>query len=932
MKRMLFQPLVLGFVVLLLAADASAEPARSAKGNASDAGVLPPLSQRYVTDSVKDIPDFQKHIVPLMGRLGCNGRACHGSFQGRGGFQLSLFGYDFKADHQALMDDASGRVDVDDIDESLILAKPLDADMHEGGKRFDAGSWQHHVLRRWIESGATYADEKPQTLVRLEVTPSEVQFKSDQDTTQLRAVAHWQDGTREDVTELCRFSSNDDSIAAIDETGKIQADATGDTHVVVYYDNAVVPIPVIQRVAPESSNRPTFDHPVDQLVDQKLAKLGIMPAGLCSDPEFIRRVSLDITGILPTSDSVRAFLADTSPGKRDRLIDELLDSPGYAAWWATRLSDWTGNSDEQLNNVLPIRNVASGLWHQWLRTRLQENVPYDDLVERIVTANSRQAGESYREYCESMTEACKPGGEDIFAARRDMPLYWSRTNFQKDEDRAIGFAYAFLGVRIECAQCHKHPFDQWSKDDFEQFSKLFTPIRSKNNQVAPESKAEQKELLAKITGGKKLNNGDLRRAVYKAAQNDQIVPFGELFISTRTVSDKVIKARKEAERKGRELKPLNLPTGKILGQETPVTLDKDPRGELMAWLRSPENPYFAKAIVNRVWSNYFGIGIVDPSDDMNLANPPSNAPLLEYLATEFVRNDFDLRWLHRTITSSETYQRSSQTNATNAMDQTNFSRHVPRRLPAEVIYDSVVLATGSDIQSRKIREEIDQMAIAEGKPRLRGRQDFALEVFGQSIRESNCDCDRSDSPSLLQSIYLRNDAEMFQRLSDKNGWVNQACKTLGVAGPTSPAQSASTEIQRKALQAQRQYLARLRQVIASPEPRRSRQIMQLQKEHARLIKRMQPYGYEVPPFAELIENPDSWKDLKSGSKPENAATAQVSMDALIDEAYLRTLSRFPETGEKQIAIDYIRDSKTPADGLQSVLWALVNTKEFIISH
>ena len=218
------------------------------------------------------------------------------------------------------------------------------------------------------------------------------------------------------MTELCRFSSNDDAIAAIDQDGLIKSGVRGDTHVVIYYDNAVVPVPVMRPIgsdSPRMLTEPT--HPVDKLVQDKLDKLGIIPSGLCSDSEFIRRVSLDITGILPSGEEVREFLNDDSPDKRARLIDDLLDSPGYAAWWATRFSDWTGNSDEQLNNVLPVRSAATRLWYEWLRSRLDANMPYDKIMEGIVTAESRQGDESYLEYCENMTKACLPGNEDMFA-------------------------------------------------------------------------------------------------------------------------------------------------------------------------------------------------------------------------------------------------------------------------------------------------------------------------------------------------------------------------------------------------------------------------------------------------------------------------------------------------------------------------------------
>ena len=442
-------------------------------------------------------------------------------------------------------------------------------------------------------------------------------------------------------------------------------------------------------------------------------------------------------------------------------------------------------------------------------------------------------------------------------------------------------------------------------------------------------------MLDVLTGGKELRGGDLRRAIAAAAKDGKVVPFGELTVNIRTLSPQQIKQRKLARQKGRELPPANIPGGKILGAEQSVTLDKDPRGELMHWLRSPENPYFAKAIVNRIWSNYFGSGIVDPTDDMNLANPPSNAPLLDHLASEFIAHDFDLRWLHRTILTSDTYQRSAETNPSNAKDRTNFSHHVPRRLPAEVVYDSIALATGSDAVANQLREELDKMAIAEGRPRGRNQQDFALEVFGQSIRESNCDCDRTNAPSLLQSIYLRNDAEMYQRLSDKNGWVAQACKELGVSGPGAPSvDPRQAAIQRRAEGMHRQFLSRVQQFSGLPEARQQRMRPQLQKEFKSLTSRLKQFGYATPPLQDLLSDPTIWVELQpSGASQEQAdGTSTASINSLVEEAYLRALSRYPDEQESQTSVTFIEESATPAEGVQSLMWALVNTKEFIITH
>ncbi len=554
-------------------------------------------------------------------------------------------------------------------------------------------------------------------------------------------------------------------------------------------------------------------------------------------------------------------------------------------------------------------------------------MPYDEIVEGIVTARSRQADESYLEYCQAMTAACQPGNEDLFAARDGLPLFWNRQNFQKPEDRAIGFAYTFLGVRIECAQCHKHPFDRWSKEDFQSFARLFSSIRSNPNVVSPDARADRMELINTITDGQELRGGKLRKTIYSAAAAGKIVPFPELLINTQAIK---AKARKAARKEGPNA-PMRIPSGKILGELDQVSLDSDTRPALMDWLRSPDNPYFAKAVVNRVWSNYFGIGIVDPTDDMNLANPPSNGPLIDYLASEFIAKHYDLKWLHRTIVTSETYQRSAEPNETNAADRTNFSRHVPRRLPAEVIFDCTALATGSDELASRLRDRLSGLAIANGIPRRRNQSDFALTVFGQSIRESNCDCDRSDSPSLLQSIYLRNDQEMHSRLKAADGWVAQACAAIGVGGPESKQDDGVNGAERRAGAIKKQFSARIAAFKNQPQQRQAKQQAQLKREHERITEKLKLLGYQVPELERLLADGEAWGHLEPCDR-EQTEVAKSTIEEIVQQAYLRTLSRYPDPEETQISIDYINQSDTPADGIESLLWALVNTKEFIITH
>ncbi|MGH7127069.1 MAG: DUF1549 domain-containing protein, partial [Planctomycetaceae bacterium] len=426
------------------------------------ADVVASIPERFAPEAgdTTEVPDFQRHVVPLMGKLGCNGRSCHGSFQGQGGFRLSLFGYDFKMDHENLTAGDEPRVNLDSPTDSLILKKPTgDELVHGGGHRMDVGSWKYRVFRKWIEGGAKPVAEDAATLDRLEITPSEMVFAVAGETVQLRVVAKWSDGTREDVTPLCRFQTNNSQVAEITQDGLVTALEPGDTHVVVFYDAGVVPVPVMRPVSDlAGKNYPDVPTPtkVDELVIAKLRKLGIVPSDLADDAEFLRRVRLDLTGTLPSPREVEAFLADSSADKRSRKIDELLETPAYAAWWTTRLCDWTGNSDDQLNNVTPQRNQASQDWYDWIDQRVEQNVPYDELAAGIVLAASRDEGESFRDYCKTMTEIYGGESDETFADRDSMPHYWARRNFRRPDERAIGFAYTFLGIRIQCAQCHKH--------------------------------------------------------------------------------------------------------------------------------------------------------------------------------------------------------------------------------------------------------------------------------------------------------------------------------------------------------------------------------------------------------------------------------------------------------------------------------------------
>ena len=865
---------------------------------------LPPINERYADAGVTESPDFQKHVVPLFGRLGCNGRACHGSFQGRGGFRLSLFGYDFKSDHAALFDEKSPRVDTAHPLESLIIVKPTDEDMHEGGERYAKDSWQYHVIRRWIESGAKFEESQVQKLMALEIVPSELQFHASGEQVQVKAFAVWEDGSREDVSPLCRFQTNDEMIAKIDDKGMVTSNEKGDTHLVISYDKAVVTVPVIRPVSDLIADKyPEVATPtkVDELVVQKLRKLGIVPSEICTDAEFLRRVRLDLTGTLPTADEVESFLSNTDPDKRAKKVDELLETPAYAAWWTTKLCDFTGSNDEQLNNVTYNRNQASQDWYDWIYRRVKENAPYDELAEGIIVSNAVRPGQSYLEYCKEMSEIARSDERD-YSEMPDMMYYWSRRDFQNNmEARAIGFAYSFMGIRIQCAQCHKHPFDQWSRDDFHQFKNFFARISPANRNAAGSYRKEYNKLIEEL-GVKEKRNNDLQRELPRMLQEGKTIPFPVSSITSSLQSN----------RNPDDEYPV-FDQGKLLGGEVVDVLKaEDPRTILMDWLRSPDNIYFARSFVNRAWASYFNVGIVNPPDDLNLANPPSNKALLDHLAQGFIESKFDMRWVHRTIINSATYQRSWQANDTNRLDERNFSRSVPRRLPAEVAYDAMQQATASDERAAEFSHNIKGRAIGLAQAGARynngnSDQSFALTVFGRSTRESNCDCDRSAEPSLLQTVFLQNDRSMLTMLEGSRGsWLDQVDRELNA----------------KAIQAENNdRIADLEKQIDAGEARLGKAEKQKNEKAIRQAEQR------------LTQLENELADLKKeAAKVQAEKPADEQVSGCVIDAYLRTVSRYPTQDELARSLQYVQESDEALDGVRDVLWALINTKEFIVNH
>jgi hypothetical protein len=739
-------------------------------------------------------------------------------------------------------------------------------------------------------------------LEALDVEPREIVSSAVGAAAQLRIVVRWSDGSREDVTPLCRFRSNDESVATIDENGEVIVTGKGDTDVVAFYDKGVVAVPVMAPISELVGERyPDVPTPtkIDELIVSKLRKLGIVPSDLCSDEEFLRRASLDATGTLPLPDEVTAFIADASPDKRVKKIDELLARSTYSAWWATKLCDITGDN-EQNTGEQRFRRRQAEQWYEWIYDRVEQNVAYDKLVEGIVLATGRRAGQSFEEYAAEMNSFYRPENPANFSARETMPHYWSRRQFDQAKDKAITFSYAFLGVRLQCAECHKHPFDQWTKQDFQQFSAFFDRVAYG---YAPDAKAAVKAMQ----DGLDLRKLKDKKEAAKLVADGKVLPWKEVFVRRSRPPGGKAKIGKAAKKNvppaGRVITP------KLLGgEEVMAERYSDPREALMEWMRGPDNPYFARAWVNRVWANYFNVGIVDPPDDMNLANPPSNEPLLAYLTHGFIVHGYDMKWLHREILTSRTYQLSWRPNDTNRLDTRNFSHAIIRRLPAEVAYDAVVQATAATGRLSEVRDRLSERAIGVSScyTGLKKGGNYVLGLFGKPARSTNCDCERSNEPSLLQTIYLRNDQSMLDLLDRRDGWLRQIDSTG----------------QRPKLEARQ---TRLRDTLAATEQR----IEAAQHEgDSQQIKGLQQQAKKLKRQAEQVAH------ALQQQKPRNGDSQQVAVvpGEVVREAYLRVLSRLPRDDEQQVAMRYLSESETLATGMKDLVWALLNTKEFIVNR
>jgi hypothetical protein len=676
--RMLLVALACTAVAMLFASPVSA----------AELGVTP----TSVTDLERERSvDFATEIVPLLSRHGCNAGGCHGKASGQNGFKLSLFGFDTAADYEAIVNQARGRrVFPSAPDHSLLLTKATGRMPHGGGRRFDVDSEPYELIRTWIQNGLPNSKPDAPRVVKLHVTPPQRVMKPG-DKQQLCVLAEYTDGSLRDVTRAASYSSNLDVVGAVDDEALVRAaDQSGEATIMARYMGQVG---VFRAIIPHGEplvEIPNFEpvNYVDQLSAEKWKQLGLLPSLAADDATFLRRVTVDLCGRLPTAGEARAFLADNSPNKRSQLIDRLLESPDYPAYFALRWGSILRNSN------LAGADQAAYAFHNWMKDMIARNRPYDEFVRGIVAA----AGEW-----------------------QDAPAinwYWQSRDDQLHQVTA-DTAQVFLGIRLQCARCHHHPYERWGQDDYFGLAGFFTRLGRKSFGQPPP---------------------------YFAAGN---VTTGEKSPLT-----------------GKTPEP-KYPDGPV-AQFTP---EDDPRHALVDWMARPDNPFFARVLVNRLWGHFMGRGLVHEVDDLRETNPPSNPELLDALSRDFVEHKFDVKHVIRTIVSSRVYQLSSEPAPANENDRQNFARYYARRLIAEVFLDAVDQATGT----RTRFNNVSSNARAVDLPH-EGFGSYFLDMFDRPKRVTGCECERSSGATLGQVLLLANSDEIENKLAAGDGIIAKLLK------------------------------------------------------------------------------------------------------------------------------------------------------------
>jgi hypothetical protein len=634
---------------------------------------------------------FELDVQPILTRLGCNAGACHGKSRGQNGFQLSLLGFYPDFDYTSLTLEARGRrVFPPSSEESLLLKKASGLLPHGGGKRLDPASPAYTIIRDWIAQGVPRRQPDEPTLTKITVDPTE-KLMTRNATQQLTVTGHYSDQTTRDVTAWSAFQSNESALVSVDpnglsKSGPIPGEAALMSRFMGQIAISTISIPLEGSVSPETYINLPRSNFIDGLVWDKLQRLGITPSGTCTDAEFLRRIYLDIIGRLPSSEEARSFLANTSSDKRTKLVDELLERPEFPDFWANKWMDLLRP------NPYRVGIKATFNYDAWIRDQFRRNVPYDQFVRGLLTAQ----GSTWTN-----------GAVTYFRDRRE-----------PDELTTIT-SQLFLGVRLECAKCHHHPFEALGQEDFYGLAAYFARIGHKGTGLSPP-----------ISGGEEM--------IFNAKSGSVKHP----------ITGAVL-----------EPKPL-------FGTAAPVGADDDPRVILVNWMTSPENQYFGQVMANRVWADLLGRGLVDPVDDIRATNPASNGPLLKALADDFRKQGFDIKKLIRAIATSHVYGLSAEPTDRNLTDTRNYSRHYRQRLRAETLLDAVCDVT-------QVPENFEAMPAGSRSTQIWSHRidSLFLDSFGRPDPNQDPPCERTSDTTVVQALHLMNSPGIHRKVTSDKGRV-----------------------------------------------------------------------------------------------------------------------------------------------------------------
>jgi len=635
-----------------------------------------------VKDAIKDRPiSFKLDVMPIFLRNGCNQGGCHGAARGKDGFRLSLFGFDPDGDHYRLTRELNGRrINLAIPEESLLVEKSIGKVPHTGGQKFAVGEQYYNDLVRWVDAGGPQDPAGIATPVSVDLFPKTALLDGKGSTQQLIVRAKYSDGSERDVTSLALFLSSNDSSGKVSPSGLVTAGDRGEAFVMARFSTFTVGVPFIVLPKDLKFSFPTTPEKnyIDTLVNAKLKNLRIAPSATCSDEVFLRRIFIDLTGMLPSVEEYKTFMANKSADKREQLVKELMERKEFSELWVLKWAELL-----QIRSSNQVSYKATLLYYNWLQDRIARNVPLNQWVQELLGANGGTFNNPVTNYYQNET--------DILKVTENV-------------------AQVFMGMRIQCAQCHNHPFDRWTMDDYYGFAAFFTQIGRKRTD-------DPRELVVFNSGSGEINH-----------------PLG-----------------------GRRMAP------KYLGGEVPDVVGKDRRALMAEWLASPKNPYFATNLSNMVWTHFFGLGIINEVDDVRVSNPPSNSELLEELGKKFTEYNYDFKRLVKDIVLSNSYQLSTQTNSSNESDTKNFSHSSIRRIKAETFLDCISQVTETKNKFPGLPLGARAVQIADGQV-----SNYFLTTFGRATRESVCSCEVKLDPTLSQSLHLLNGDATTQRITQGN--------------------------------------------------------------------------------------------------------------------------------------------------------------------